>query len=57
MKEIESKLNNWIQEALTTNDTELLMDLGDICHLLAQLSKKINSLDKELLLTKLQDKQ
>lgn len=48
MKDIELKINKWMQEAIATNDTELLMDLGDICHLLAQLSKKINSLDAEL---------
>lgn len=34
--------------ALETNDTELFMDLGDICHLLAQLTKKVNSLNEEL---------
>lgn len=48
MKDIELKLNKSIQEAIATNDTELLMYLGDICHLLAQLSKKINSLDINL---------
>ncbi len=30
MKDIELKLNKWMQEAIATNDTELLMDLGDI---------------------------
>lgn len=49
MKNIELKLNKWMQEAVATNNTELLMDLGDICNLLAQLSRKINSLDAELL--------
>lgn len=42
------KIKGLFNEAIETNDTELFMDLGDICHLFAQLTKKLNSVVYEM---------